>query len=295
MNIFILSVGEYIYSTQRIYKEARRRGHKVSVINHLKCSIKLSNGEHQIFYEGENISEKADIIIPRIGASATRHGSDVVKEFEMNNVYTTASSLGILRAQNKVRTLQIMNKASLPIPSTLFSVNPENIAEQIDLLGGAPIIIKLQEGTHGSGVILAESKKSAKSIIDTMYSTNTHILLQEFIKESNSEDIRAFVVGNNVVAAMKRKGLEDDFRSNIHRGGSGSKIDLTSEEEEIAIKAAQLLNLDIAGVDLIRSKRGPLLIEVNSTPGLQGIEAFTKVDIAKAIIKFLEEDVQKRI
>lgn len=295
MNIFILSVGEYIYSTQRIYKEARRRGHKVSVINHLKCSIKLSNGEHQIFYEGENISEKADIIIPRIGASATRHGSDVVKEFEMNNVYTTASSLGILRAQNKVRTLQIMNKAAIPIPSTLFSVNPENIAEQIDLLGGAPIIIKLQEGTHGSGVILAESKKSAKSIIDTMYSTNTHILLQEFIKESNSEDIRAFVVGNQVVAAMKRKGLDDDFRSNIHRGGSGSKIDLTSEEEQIAIKAAQLLNLDIAGVDLIRSKRGPLLIEVNSTPGLQGIEAFTKVDIAKAIVKFLEEDVQKRI
>lgn len=295
MNIFILSVGEYIYSTQRIYKEARRRGHNVSVINHLKCSIKLSNGEHQIFYEGENISEKADIIIPRIGASATRHGSDVVKEFEMNNVYTTASSLGILRAQNKVRTLQIMNKASIPIPSTLFSVNPENIAEQIDLLGGAPIIIKLQEGTHGSGVILAESKKSAKSIIDTMYSTNTHILLQEFIKESNSEDIRAFVIGNQVVAAMKRKGLDDDFRSNIHRGGSGSKIDLTPEEEQIAIKAAQLLNLDIAGVDLIRSKRGPLLIEVNSTPGLQGIEAFTKVDIAKAIVKFLEEDVQRRI
>ncbi|CAL2102339.1 putative alpha-L-glutamate ligase 2 [Tenacibaculum sp. 190130A14a] len=295
MNIFILSVGEYIYSTQRIFKEAKRRGHKVNVINHLKCSIKLSKGEHQIFYDGENISEKADIIIPRIGASATRHGSDVVKEFEMNNVYTTASSLGILRAQNKVRTLQIMNKESIPIPSTLFSVNPENIGEQIDLLGGAPIIIKLQEGTHGSGVILAESKKSAKSIIDTMYSTNTHILLQEFIKESNSEDIRAFVVGNKVVAAMKRKGLEDDFRSNIHRGGSGFKIDLTPEEEEIAIKAAQLLNLDIAGVDLIRSKRGPLLIEVNSTPGLQGIEAYTKVDIARAIVKFLEEHVSKSI
>ncbi|QXP73209.1 RimK family alpha-L-glutamate ligase [Tenacibaculum sp. AHE15PA] len=290
MTIFILSVSDQIYSTQRIYKEASRRGHNVRVINHLKCAIKLTNGKPEIIYNGENIIDIPDVIIPRIGASSTRHGAAVVKEFELNGVYSTATSLGILQSQNKVRTLQIMNRKNIPIPDTLFSVNPENIAEQIDLLGGAPIIIKLQEGTHGAGVILAESKKSAKSIIDTMYSTNANILLQEFIQESNSEDIRAFVVGNKVVSSMKRKGLEDDFRSNIHQGGSGFKVTLSEEEKEIAVKAAQYLSLPVTGVDLIRSKRGSLLIEVNSTPGLQGIEAYTKDNIAKAIIKFLEEN-----
>ncbi|WBX71065.1 RimK family alpha-L-glutamate ligase [Tenacibaculum retecalamus] len=288
MTIFILSVSDQIYSTQRIFKEANRRGHTVKIINHLKCSIKLSDGKPEIIYEGENIIDIPDVIIPRIGASSTRHGAAVVKEFELNEVYSTATSLGILQSQNKVRTLQIMNRKNIPIPDTLFSVNPENIGEQIDLLGGAPIIIKLQEGTHGSGVILAESKKSAKSIIDTMYSTNANILLQEFIQESNSEDIRAFVVGNKVVSSMKRKGLDDDFRSNIHQGGSGFKVTLSEEERSIAIKAAEYLSLPIAGVDLIRSKRGSLLIEVNSTPGLQGIEAYTKDNIAKAIIKYLE-------
>ena len=289
MTIFILSVSDLIYSTQRIFKEANRRGHKVKIINHLMCSIKLTNGISEIIYKGENIIDIPDVIIPRIGTSASRHGAAIVKEFEMNGVYTTATSLGILQSQNKARTLQIMNRKNIPIPDTLFSVNTENIGEQIDLLGGTPIIIKLQEGTHGSGVILAESKKSAKSIIDTMYSTNTSILLQEFIAESNSEDIRAFVINDKVVSSMKRKGLEDDFRSNIHQGGNGFKVNLSSEEKEIAIKAAKYLNLPIAGVDMVRSKRGPLLIEVNSTPGLQGIEAYTKDNIGKAIVKSLEE------
>ncbi|OCK43501.1 alpha-L-glutamate ligase [Tenacibaculum soleae] len=289
MTIFILSVSDLIYSTQRIFKEANRRGHKVKIINHLMCSIKLTNGISEIIYKGENIIDIPDVIIPRIGTSASRHGAAIVKEFEMNGVYTTATSLGILQSQNKARTLQIMNRKYIPIPDTLFSVNPENIGEQIDFLGGAPIIIKLQEGTHGAGVILAESKKSAKSIIDTMYSTNTSILLQEFIAESNSEDIRAFVINDKVVSSMKRKGLEDDFRSNIHQGGNGFKVNLSSEEKEIAIKAAKYLNLPIAGVDMVRSKRGPLLIEVNSTPGLQGIEAYTKDNIGKAIVKSLEE------
>lgn len=289
MTIFILSVSDLIYSTQRIFKEANRRGHKVKIINHLMCSIKLTNGISEIIYKGENIIDIPDVIIPRIGTSASRHGAAIVKEFEMNGVYTTATSLGILQSQNKARTLQIMNRKYIPIPDTLFSVNPENIGEQIDFLGGAPIIIKLQEGTHGSGVILAESKKSAKSIIDMMYSTNTSILLQEFIAESNSEDIRAFVINDKVVSSMKRKGLEDDFRSNIHQGGNGFKVNLSFEEKEIAIKAAKYLNLPIAGVDMVRSKRGPLLIEVNSTPGLQGIEAYTKDNIGKAIVKSLEE------
>ncbi|TDQ28591.1 RimK family alpha-L-glutamate ligase [Tenacibaculum caenipelagi] len=295
MTIFILSVSEHIHSTQRIYKEARRRGHTVEIINHLKCSIKLGGDKPAIMYQSENIIDIPDVIIPRIGVSAMKHGAAVVKEFEMNGVYSTASSAGIINAQNKVRTLQIISRNKLPIPQTVFSVDPENVSEQIDLLESVPIIIKLQEGTHGSGVILAESKKSAMSIIDTMYSTNTSILLQEFIKESNSEDIRAFVVGDKVISSMKRKGLEDDFRSNIHKGGNGCKEALTSEEKEIAIKAAQYLKLPIAGVDLIRSKRGPLLIEVNSTPGLQGIETYTKDNIAKAIVKFLEEHVRTKL
>ncbi len=289
MNIFILSVSENIYSTKRIYDEAVKRGHEVSIINHMRCSIKLSGGKRQIIYEGEDIIDEPDVIIPRIGASATRHGAAVVKEFEMNGVYSTSRSLGITRAQNKVRTLQIMNRKGIPIPDTVFSVNPENIEEQIELLGGAPVIIKLQEGTQGMGVMLAESKKSAKSIIDTCYRMNMSILLQEFVKESNSEDIRVFVAGDKVVTSMRRKGLEDDFRSNIHRGGTGFKEEISDAEKSMAIRAANYLGLPVAGVDLIRSKRGPLLIEVNSTPGLQGIEAYTKVNVAERMIKFLEK------
>ncbi|CAM1334295.1 RimK family alpha-L-glutamate ligase [Tenacibaculum aestuariivivum] len=295
MTIFILSVSDQIYSTQRVYKEATRRGHSVSVINHLKCVIKLKNGKSEIIYKGKNIINIPDVIIPRIGASATRHGAAIVKEFELNGTYSTASYLGILQSQNKATTLQIVNKKNIPIPDTLFSVSPENIDEQIALLGGAPIIIKLQEGTHGAGVILADSNKSAKSIIDTLYSTNTNILLQEFIHESNSEDVRAFVVGNTVVSSMKRKGAKNDFRSNIHQGGRGFKIDLSEQETAIAIKAAHCLNLPVAGVDLIRSKRGSLLIEVNSAPGLQGIETYTKHNIGKSIIKFLEDVIYTKL
>ncbi len=293
MTVFILSVSQHIYSTQRIYKEARRRGHQVEVINHLKCSIKLGSDKPAIMYQGKNIIDIPDVIIPRIGFSAMRHGAAVVKEFELNGVYSTATSSGIIKAQNKAETLQIASRCKLPVPQTVFSVDTESIGEQIDLLGGAPVIIKLQEGTHGSGVILAESKKSAKSIIDTLYGTNTSILLQEFIEESNGEDIRAFVVNGKVVSSMKRKGLEGDFRSNIHKGGSGEKVVLTPEEEEIAIKISQHLQLSIAGIDMIRSKRGSLLIEVNATPGLQGVEAYTKDNIAKTIVKFLEEHVRK--
>lgn len=294
MNIYILSVNPNIYSTNRILEEAEHRGHNVRIINHLKCSIKLSGGKREIIYKGKNIISDPDVIIPRIGISATRHGAAVVKEFEMNNTFSTAQYLGIIRAQNKVRTLQIMNRKNISIPDTVFSVDPDNIKEQIELLGGAPVVIKLQEGTQGVGVMLAETKKSAKSIIDTMYSMNNSILLQEFIKESNSEDIRVFVAGKKILAAMKRKGLDDDFRSNIHRGGSGSKAILTEQEKTMAIRAAEYLGLPIAGVDLIRSKKGALLIEVNSTPGLQGIEAYTKINVAEGIIKYIEYKCSKK-
>jgi len=281
-------VSEHIYSTNRIFEEAKKRGHTVKIINHSQCSIKLSNKKRGIYYNGRNIINDASVIIPRIGNSATQHGSSVVKEFEINNVFATSTSSGIILSQNKVQTLQLLSKHKIPIPETIFSVNPEDISNQINLLGGAPIVIKLHEGTQGKGVMLAETNQSAKSIIDTMYSMHKHILLQEFIKESKSEDIRAFVIGNKVITAMKRTGLKNDFRSNIHLGGKGSNVTLTKEEEKIAIKAAQTLNLPIAGVDLIRSKRGSLVLEVNSTPGLQGVEEFTKVNVASEVINYIE-------
>ncbi|MEE9349716.1 MAG: RimK family alpha-L-glutamate ligase [Flavobacteriaceae bacterium] len=295
MRIIILSVSENIYSTNRIKQEAIERGHDVRVVNHTKCSILLGEGKPQIIYEDRNIIDDVDVIIPRIGSSVFRHGAAVVKEFEMNGVFSTATALGIARAQNKVRTLQIMNRKNIAIPKTVFSINPDNIEEQIELLGGAPVIIKLQEGTQGLGVILADSKKSAKSIIDTFYNMDASILIQEFVKESNGEDIRIIVTGNRIVASMKRIGVEGDFRSNIHRGGTGENVNLTSREIKTAIKASKHLSLPICGVDLIRSKRGSLLIEVNSTPGLQGIEAYTKVNVAVEIIKYIEKNVRKRV
>ncbi len=294
MKIFVLSVGENIYSTKRLVEEAEERGHQVRVINHTKCSVKLGRGRPQIIFEGENIIDQADVIIPRIGGSVSRHGAAIVKEFEMNGVFSTARSLGILRAQNKVRTLQIMNRKNVPIPQTVFSTNTKNIKEQIGLLGGPPIIIKLQEGTQGLGVVLAETQKSAKSIIDTFYTMNASFMLQEYIEESNGEDIRAIVVGNKVVAAMKRKGEVGEFRSNIHRGGTGEIANISAKETRIALQAARHLGLPVAGVDMIISKRGPLLIEVNASPGLQGVEAYTKVNVAEHIIKFLETNVRKR-
>jgi ribosomal protein S6--L-glutamate ligase len=294
MNIFILSVGENIYSTKRLFDEALNRGHAVRVINHTKCSVKLGKGKPQIIFEGKNIIDEPDVIIPRIGASVSRHGAAIVKEFEMNGVFSAARSLGILRAQNKVRTLQIMNRKNIPIPQTVFSIDPQNIDEQIELLGGPPVIIKLQEGTQGLGVILAESKKSAKSIIDTFYNMNASILLQEYVEESNAEDLRAIVVGNSVVAAMKRIGEKGDFRSNIHRGGTGELVALSEKEKRIALRATKYLSLPVAGVDMIRSKNGAMLIEVNASPGLQGVEAYTKVNVAEHIIKYLEKNVRKK-
>ncbi len=290
MKISILSVSENIYSTARLIEEAEERNHQVTVINHTKCSVLIGNHKPKIIYEGRNIINEPDVIIPRIGSSVFRHGAAVVKEFEMNGVYSTAKSLGIARSQNKVRTLQILNRKNVPIPKTVFSINPDNIEEQIELLGGAPVIIKLQEGTHGLGVILADSKKSAKSIIDTFISMDTSIMLQEFIQESNGEDIRAIVAGDKIIASMKRKGTKDDFRSNIHRGGSGQRIYLTHKEEEIVLRAAKYIGLPVCGVDLIRSNRGPLLLEVNSTPGFQGMEYYTDVNVAGQIIKFIEKN-----
>lgn len=294
MDIGLLSVSMNVYSTKRIAEEAEKLGHYIEQIDHTKCSVKLGSGKPQIYFKDENITEEFDAIIPRIGAKVTRHGAAIVKQFEMNGIFSTARSLGITRARNKVRTLQIMARKGIPIPETLFSINPDNIEEQIKLLGGTPVIIKLQEGTQGLGVILAETKKSAKSIIDTFYKMDTSILIQKFIEESNGEDIRIFVVGKKIVASMKRMSAAGEFRSNVHQGGNTEAIMPTNKEQHIALDAVKHLGLGVAGVDLIRSKNGPMLIEVNASPGLQGIEAVTGVNIAKEIIQFVERNGRRR-
>ena len=294
MNIAILSVSLNVFSTQRIMEEAQKLGHHVELIDHTKCSVKLGEGNPRIYVGEEDVTNEFDAIIPRIGAKVTKHGSAIVKQFEMNNVFSTARSLGITRARNKVRTLQIMARKNIPIPETVFSINPDNIEEQIKILGGPPVIIKLQEGTHGLGVILAESKKSAKSIIDTFYKMDTSILLQRYIEEADGEDIRIIVVGNKVVASMKRTSEIGEFRSNVHRGGDTEAIKPTSKEQYIALNACKYLGLGVAGVDLMRSKSGPVLIEVNASPGLKGIEGATGVNVAKLIIQFVERNAYTR-
>ncbi|MEM8999113.1 MAG: RimK family alpha-L-glutamate ligase [Bacteroidota bacterium] len=290
MNIAILSVGLNVHSTKRIVDEAQNSGHDVELIDHTKCSVKLGAGKPQIYLGDENVTHEFHAIIPRIGAKVTRHGAAIVKQFEMNNVFSTARSLGITRARNKVRTLQIMARKGIPIPETVFSINPDNIEEQIRLLGGPPVIIKLQEGTHGLGVILAESKKSAKSIIDTFYKMDTSILLQRYVEEANGEDIRIIVVGNKVVASMRRISGVGEFRSNVHQGADTEAIAPTAKEQYIALHATKYLGLGVAGVDLMRSRKGPVLIEVNASPGLQGIEAVTGVNVAEQIIQYVEKN-----
>ena len=294
MDIGLLSVSMNVYSTKRIAEEAENLGHYIELIDHTKCSVKLGSGKPRIYLQNENITDAFDAIIPRIGAKVTRHGAAIVKQFEMNGIFSTAKSLSITRARNKVRTLQILSRKHIPIPETLFAINPDDIEDQIELLGGPPVIIKLQEGTQGLGVILAESKKSAKSIIDTFYKMDTSILLQKYIEESNGEDIRIFVVGSKIIASMKRTSAIGEFRSNVHRGGFTEAIEPTAKERFIALNATKYLGLGVAGVDLIRSKKGPLLIEVNASPGLQGIEGATGVNIAKEIILFVEKNAKPK-
>jgi ribosomal protein S6--L-glutamate ligase len=294
MDIALLSVSLNVYSTKRLAEEAEKLGHYIEVIDHTKCSVLLGSSTPKIYFMSEDIGHEFDAIIPRIGAKVTKHGVAIVKQFELNGIFSSARSLSISRARNKVRTLQIMARKGIPIPYTLFSINPDNIQEQIDVLGGAPVVIKIQEGTQGLGVILAETTKSAKSVIDTFYKMDTSILLQEYIEECNGEDIRIIVVGQKVVASMKRSSANDEFRSNVHRGGEVNKVKLTNKEKEMAINAAKYLGLGVAGVDLIRSKRGPLLIEVNASPGLQGIERATGVNVAKAIIEYVEKNAGRK-
>ncbi|MDC6350543.1 RimK family alpha-L-glutamate ligase [Zeaxanthinibacter sp. PT1] len=292
MDIGLLSVSRNVYSTHRIAEEAQRRDHYIELIDHMRCSVQLGNGAPRIFLDKDEITHSFDAIIPRIGTKVTAHGAMVVKQFELNGIFSSASSGGITRARNKVKTLQLLSRKKIPIVPTLITVNPSTLEEQIDLLGGPPVIIKLQEGTQGIGVILAETTRSARSIVDTLNHLDTDILIQKYIEESNGEDLRLFVVGQKVVGSMKRFSAVGDFRSNMHRGGSAEAIIPTAQESHMALKAVKHLGLGIAGVDMVRSHNGPLLLEVNASPGLEALEAATSKNIAKEIVCFVEKNAK---
>lgn len=296
MKIAILSNGNANYSTKRLVEEAEKRDHEVKVIKYKNCYLSIEQGQNNVFYKGKPL-DKFDAIIPRISSSMTKYGTAIVRQLEMQGEYCLSKSLAITRARDKLRSMQLLAKYGIDIPKTVVSRDSADIDQLLDQLDGAPVIIKLASGTHGNGVVLAETKKAAKSTLQAFYLTNeqgTNILLQEFIKESAGTDIRAFVVGSKVVASMQRKSLDDDFRSNLHKGGSGTIIKLTPEEEKVAVKAAKVMGLSVAGVDIMRSARGPLVLEVNASPGF-GIERVTGRNVAGKIIEYVERNANRTI
>lgn len=290
MRIYILSRNEELYSTKRLVEAGKQRGWEVRVIDYLKCSIEIMKGELKISYFGEELP-KPDAIIPRIGASRTFYGTAMVRHFEMMDVFTVTGSLAIKRSRDKLRSLQILSKKSIDMPKTVFASNESSAKDVIALSGGAPLVLKILEGTQGVGVVLVESEKAAKSVLDAFYGMDVNLLVQEFIEEANGSDIRVLVVGGEVVGAMKRQGAEGDFRSNLHQGGTAMAHKLTRKEKATAIAAAKAMGLGVCGVDMIPSKRGPLVMEVNSSPGLEGIESSTKLDIAGKIMDYIAQNV----
>ena len=295
MKIAILSNGPGNYSTRRLKEVAKAHGHDVTVVKYRDCYASIEKNNPTVSYKGEDLGH-FEAVIPRIASNMTRYGTAIVRQLEMQGVYTASSSLAINRSRDKLRSLQLLAKAGVGIPKTVVSRNSADIDDLIEKIGGTPVIIKLARGTHGNGVVLAETKKAAKSVLQALYLTNedgTNILLQEFVKESAGTDIRAFVVGSRVVASMKRQSLDDDFRSNLHKGGEGAIIKLTEEERKMAVKAAKAMGLNIAGVDMMRSERGPLILEVNASPGF-GIEKVTGRDVATPIIEYVEMNAKRR-
>jgi ribosomal protein S6--L-glutamate ligase len=288
MNIVILSRNKSLYSTQRLIEASETRGHDVKVLDHLKCYVSIEKSRPEIHYDGIPVVD-TDAIIPRIGASVTFYGCAIVRQFEMMGVISAVESQAIVRSRDKLRSMQLLARAGVDMPITGFARNPKDKEDLIRMVGGTPVVIKLLEGTQGIGVVLAETKKAAESVLDAFYGLKANILIQEFIKESKGTDVRAFIIDGKVVGAMKRVGKEGDFRSNLHRGGKAFPIKLTKAEKETALKAAKALGLGIAGVDMLQSNRGPLIMEVNSSPGLEGIEKATGIDIASKIIKYLEK------
>jgi ribosomal protein S6--L-glutamate ligase len=294
MKIYILSAEANLYSTRRLVEAATLRGHQAQVVNHTKCHVMMEQGKPQIIYQGA-VLEKPDAIIPRIGASVTFFGTAVVRQFEILKVLTANSSQGILQSRDKLRTMQLLSRVGLAIPKTVFAKFPKDkeVDDLIKRIGGTPVVIKLLEGTQGLGVMLAETPQAAKSTIEAFSGLKANILIQEFIKEAGGADIRAFVVGGEVVGAMRRQGKEGEFRSNLHRGGKSTVLELSQGEKMAAVGAARAVGLSVAGVDMLPSARGPLILEVNSSPGLEGIEGVTQKDIAGKIIEFLELSLKK--
>jgi ribosomal protein S6--L-glutamate ligase len=293
MNIVILSRGPANYTTKRLKDVAKARGHEVRIVNYGKCYMTVERGNPVVYYKGEKL-ENIDAIIPRIAQSYTRYGSAVVRQFEMQGVYTTASSIAIVRSRDKLRAYQLLAKAEVGVPKTVFARDTADFDEVIEVAGGAPLIIKVARGTHGNGVVLAETRKAAKAVMQAFYVEGVNFLVQEFVEESAGTDIRALVVGGRVVASIKRHSLDDDFRSNTHQGGVGTAVKLTPEEEKTAIRAAKAMGLPICGVDMMQSGRGPLVLEVNSSASIKTPESVTSRDVATKVIEYVERNAKAR-
>lgn len=292
MKIVILSKGPGNYSTRRLKQVCKERGHDVRVVNYAACYMAIEKGNPVVYYKGQPLVD-VDAIIPRIAQSYTKYGSAVVRQFEMQGVYTTASSIAIVRSRDKLRSYQLLAKSDIGVPKTVFARETADFEDVIERAGGAPVIIKVARGTHGNGVVLAETRKAAKAVMQAFYVESVNFLVQEFVEESAGVDIRAFVVGGRVVASMKRQSLDEDFRSNLHQGGEGVAIKLTDDEKRTAIKAAKAMGLPICGVDMMRSSRGPLVLEVNASPGFS-IEKVTQRDVATLIIEYVERNAKQR-
>ncbi|HVR79508.1 MAG TPA: 30S ribosomal protein S6--L-glutamate ligase [Acidimicrobiia bacterium] len=290
MKIAILSRNSSLYSTKRLKEAAVLRGHEVVVVDYLRCYMDISARHPRVLFRGEEVSP--DAVIPRIGATYTFYGAAVVRQFEMAGIFTLNDSQSISRSRDKLRSLQLLSRAGVGLPTTSFAHSTQDIDGLLDVVGGPPVVVKLLEGTQGLGVVLAETKKAAESVISAFRQLDANILVQEFIKEARGADIRAFVVGGKVVAAMKRQGPAGDFRSNLHRGGQAEAVKLTPAERATAVRATKTMELNVAGVDLVRSESGPMVLEVNSSPGLEGIEGVSGVDIADTIVEYIEDNAE---
>ena len=291
MRIAILSRGPELYSTRRLKEAGEALGHTVDIIDTLHCYMDITSSKPTVRYNGEELP-KYDAVIPRIGASITFYGTSVVRQFEMMGTFVINESVAISRSRDKLRSLQLLSRKGIGLPRTGFASKPDKVDDLIKNVGGAPVVIKLLEGTQGIGVVLAETKKAAESIIEAFMGLKANILVQEFIKEAGGADIRCFVVGDKVIAAMKRQGADGEFRSNLHRGGSAQLIKLTPAERKTAVDAAKAMGLNMCGVDILQSNNGPVVMEVNSSPGLEGIENATGKDVAKVVIEFIEKNAK---
>jgi ribosomal protein S6--L-glutamate ligase len=288
MNIVILSKGPGNYSTKRLKEEAQMRGHDVRVVNYARCYVTLERNNPVVRYKGKEL-RNVDVVIPRIASSLTMYGGSIVRQFEMQNVFTTTSSIALVRSRDKLRSTQLLAKAGVDIPKTVFARETADLADVLDQVGGAPVIIKVARGTHGRGVVLAETRKAAEAVMQAFYVEGVNFLVQEFVTESAGADIRVFVVNGKVVASMQRQSLDDDFRSNLHQGGEGTPVKLTDEERKTAQRAAKTIGLAVCGVDMMRSERGPLVLEVNASPGF-AIENVTGHNVAEKIVDYIEQN-----